>query len=133
VTEDDYYLHHCRRCGDRLDEDHSCDATDHGVNPERVKVILPEHRGSESDHVGKSGVMTTLDRSTGRAEVEFDGGELVTIDACCLQYQGDGGLVEIDTRDDFVADPHYDPDAAWAAGDDWGPRGIARGYDSDSQ
>jgi hypothetical protein len=27
--EDDYYAHHCRRCGGRLDEDHSCDATDY--------------------------------------------------------------------------------------------------------
>jgi hypothetical protein len=24
-----------------------------------------------------------------------------------------------DQEDDFMADPHYDPDAAYAAGDDW--------------
>lgn len=96
---------------------------------ERVKVILPEHQKSEETHVGKSGVMLALDKSTGRADVEFDGGERVTIDACCLQYQGS----ENDSQDDFAADPHYDPDAAWAAGDDWGPRARERGYDSDVQ
>ena len=53
---------------------------------ERVKVIAPEFRKSERAHMGKTGVMTELDRSTGQAKVTFDSGESVTIDACCLQH-----------------------------------------------
>lgn len=30
-------------------------------------------------------------------------------------------LAAADLSDDFVADPHYDRGAAWAAGDDWPP------------
>jgi hypothetical protein len=36
-------------------------------------------------HLGKSGELTALDKGTGRAQVTFDTGEAVTIDACCLQ------------------------------------------------
>jgi hypothetical protein len=71
---------------------------------DRVKVILPEDRKSESEHVGKYGVMTALDKSTGRAEVEFDDGELVTIDACCLQYQDGEQVEQVET---------FDPDDNW--------------------
>jgi hypothetical protein len=53
-----------------------------------VKVIFPEFGRSEAAHMGKLGLMTSLDRSTGQAEVTFDGGEsATTMDACCLQYQ----------------------------------------------
>lgn len=64
-----------------------------------MKVILPEHQKSEETHVGKSGVLLSLDNSAGLAEVKFDSGELVTIDACCLQYQGTG------EPDEILADP----------------------------
>lgn len=58
---------------------------------DRVQVIFPEVRESatnpDSTHLGKVGVMTTLDRSTGQASVTFDGDDqAVTIAACCLQY-----------------------------------------------
>jgi hypothetical protein len=52
--------------------------------PDRVKVIFAEHQRSEQTHMGE---MTSLDQATGRAEVTFDSGEAVTINACCLQHQ----------------------------------------------
>jgi hypothetical protein len=54
---------------------------------QRVKVIFREFRKSESEHLGKTGDMTELDEAVGLAEVRFDGGETVAIDACCLQHQ----------------------------------------------
>jgi hypothetical protein len=54
----------------------------------RVRVIFPEARESadpDRTHMGKTGTMTSLDKSTGQADVTFDGGEAVTIAACCLQ------------------------------------------------
>lgn len=54
---------------------------------QRVKVIAPEFKKSERIHLGKTGVMNSLDRATGQAEVTFDDGETVTINACCLQDQ----------------------------------------------
>jgi hypothetical protein len=54
---------------------------------QRVKVIFAEFGRSEHTHVGKSGTLIELDRSTGQARVDLDDGQAVTIDACCLQYQ----------------------------------------------
>ncbi len=52
---------------------------------ERIKVIFREFKKSEMTHYGKTGAMTSLDKETGQAQVTFDDGESVTIDACCLQ------------------------------------------------
>lgn len=57
----------------------------------RIKVIFPEFKAKHDSmlHLGKTGDMTGLDRSTGQAQVTFDDGQVVTIEACCLHDQND--------------------------------------------